>query len=121
MFNRERGQMGIHGEISRGPGAAQKTCQPGGMLVSRVHHSDIRLREPSLYAGERFFRSQWVWKRRYVCGDADEPEERDPRQADGLCPGQDTLPPTTSLLMVRRSLVVRIDEKIDVRQYHSAR
>ena len=76
--------MGVSGEIARRPKAFEFRAQPRKMGVGRVHHMDLRQRQPSFELSHDIRNGEGSLDNPAVRGDAHEPRHRGPDQPDAL-------------------------------------
>jgi hypothetical protein len=118
MLDRQRRQVCVGGQITRGPDTLQKPEENFRMTIARMRDADVWLPQPGACMRASDRRCQGMRHDLSIRREPDEPEDRGPRQTDGLRTVQQAFPPGPGGCVSRRLRVVGMDQQIDVGHDH---
>lgn len=82
VFNRERGEMRIGGQVARGPAGGQQVAQDRPVLFARTDQLHEGLTQPAVDVAEGALGAERLAHDPRMRSDAHERERRDPRYGD---------------------------------------
>ena len=121
MLDGQGGEMSIGRQVSAHSGRVEEALEDHEMARARVKTLNMLAREPLAYPCQRRLRRQGQLEHRGMGHQADEPEDHNPRNADGLPTRHQAFPPFARRAVSRRFLVVGEYEKVDVGDDHRYR
>jgi hypothetical protein len=118
MFDGQRGQVCVGNQGRPAPQVAQQSAQNNIVFVARVRDPNVTTGEPLLHLSPSPRNGLRAFKDSRVRHNPKKPEGRFPRERDTRGFVQFRIEPTSRGLVVRRSQIPRVDQKIDVHQKH---
>src|SRR5262249_19998211 len=93
VLDGEGGQVGIVHEVARRSQRFEELPDHDGMAITGMNNDDARLLEPTVDDVECALRRQGTAENMWACAQADEGQQDDPGEGDGLFPRKLTLQP----------------------------
>jgi len=118
MLDRDRGEVRVCGQVRRNTGGIEKPPENFEMPRTGIEHLDEWLVEPRADMVKCLRRVERIDEDSRMSHQTDESANDSPRNPDGLGTVEQSLPPRSRFGVTRSMQVVRVDEKVDVREDH---
>lgn len=118
MLERERREMGIVDQVAGSARGGEEPVENVEMTRRGLDERCARTLEPPAHNSDRILGCKRPREHGTVSGEAQEREQHDPREPDGLASAESGIEPIASLIVARRTLADCVQEDIGVDEEH---
>lgn len=118
MFDGKGGQVGIGCEIGAGSKVIEELSQDLPMIRTRLDEPHSREYEPGIDNSCRVVHGDWPWHYPRTGGEAKKRQDHNPRKPYRFVGIESVPQPFSRRFVMRRTRVDRVDEQIDVYDFH---